>query len=222
MVTQPYGQLLVSEVGAFCLLFIFPAGFIAHVLPLNVQPMVEMLTLEPVAGITGFHSGLRATGEELVFGIYDGVTGLIRQPYVGARQRGAVGFVSGLGKGFGGFILKDFAALTSVAYTLKGIHKELTRFRQPTAFIRHARIIQGDREVKAQDDQTLLFQREKIEAAWNIVCEIKKETERKGKEGFVGQMRVKRERRQMEKQGVFDGSGESSRVFLYSSLPIIE
>ena len=27
--------------------------------------------------ISGFHSGLRAAGEEFVFGIYDGVTGLV-------------------------------------------------------------------------------------------------------------------------------------------------
>ena len=172
----------------------------------NAPRLYGDTTVRKPTRITGFHSGLRATGEEFVFGIYDGITGLVLQPYKGAKQCGTVGFISGIGKGFGGFILKDFAALTSVAYTLKGVHKEMVKGRQPTAFIRRARIAQGRKEVKAQDEVDLNHDRQKIDLAWQIVCEIKKETERYGKGGFLGRIRVIQERRKMERQGAFNGS----------------
>ena len=79
--------------------------------------------------------------------------------------------------------------------------------QQPTAFIRRARTVQGQRDLlKAQDEKTLPHDERQIDAAWKIVCEIREETERNGKEGLLGRIRVKRERRQMEKQGAFKGS----------------
>ena len=70
--------------------------------------------------ISGFHSGLRAAGSEFTFGIYDGVTGLVLQPYHGARKNGTLGFFQGVGKGIGGFVLKDLAAsIGPLGYTLK-------------------------------------------------------------------------------------------------------
>jgi len=41
--------------------------------------------------ITGIKSGLKAAGDEFVFGIYDGFSGLVVQPYKGAREKGATG-----------------------------------------------------------------------------------------------------------------------------------
>ena len=78
--------------------------------------------------------------------------------------------------------------------------------RQPTAFIRRARIAQGRKEVKAQDERDLTDDRQKVDLAWQIVCEIKKETERHGKGGFWGRIRVVQEKRKMERQGAFNGS----------------
>ena len=172
----------------------------------NAPRLYGDTTVRKPTRITGFHSGLRATGEGFVFGIYDGVTGLVLQPYRGAKECGTIGFISGIGKGFGGFILKDFAALTSVAYTLKGIHKEMIKGREPTAFTRRARMAQGRKEVEAQDEEDLIHNRQKVDLAWQIVCEIKKETERYGKGGLMGRIRVIRERRKMERQGAFKGS----------------
>ena len=57
--------------------------------------------------VTGYKSGLKAAGSEFVYGIYDGFSGLVVQPYTGARDNGTVGFVKGVGMGFGGFVLKD-------------------------------------------------------------------------------------------------------------------
>ena len=44
--------------------------------------------------------------QELVFGFYDGFTGVVTQPYYGAKNKGVMGFMKGVGKGFGGLLLK--------------------------------------------------------------------------------------------------------------------
>ena len=173
----------------------------------NAPRLYGDATVRTTTRISGFHSGLRAAGEEFAFGIYDGVTGLVLQPYNGAKQGGILGCLSGVGKGFGGFILKPLGAMVApVAYTFKGLHKELHKGKQPTAFVRRARIAQGRNEFMNQDGKTLAAYAEKIEAACKIVCEIREETERKGKEGLIGRIRVKRERREMARQGAFKGS----------------
>ena len=95
-------------------------------------------------------SGLKAAGQEFVYGIYDGVTGLVTQPYTGARDGGAAGFVKGVGMGLTGFVLKDISAIIGpFGYTFKGIHKELLKGNQPTKFIRKARILEGQRDLGA-------------------------------------------------------------------------
>ena len=157
--------------------------------------------------IAGFRSGLRAAGEEFIFGIYDGTTGLVLQPYHGAKERGALGFLAGVGKGIGGFILKDLAAITGpVAYILKGIYKETTKSKQPTAFIRQARMFQGRKDVEAQSEGSLQRSEETVDAAWRIIREVKKEMEVNGKEGLLGRFRAKQEQRRMRRQGAFKGS----------------
>ena len=93
----------------------------------------------------------------------------------------------------------------------EGIHKEMTKSRQPTSFIRRARIAQGRKELAASSDESLSRNSQKMEAAWKIVCEIREETERNGKDGLLGRIRVKRERVKLAKQGAFEGSVWSAR-----------
>ena len=101
-------------------------------------------TVRQPVRISGFYSGLRAGRNELMYGVYDGVTGLATQPLRGARENGVVGFMRGVGYGVGGFVLKDIAAMIGpVAYSLKGVHKEIQKRNAPEHFIRRARIAQG-------------------------------------------------------------------------------
>jgi len=98
--------------------------------------------------VTGFHSGVRAGRDELVYGVCDGISGLWMQPYRGARTGGVLGLLEGFGMGIGGFILKDLAALIGPgAYFMKGVEEEYMKKYQPTHLLRRARIIQGRREV---------------------------------------------------------------------------
>ncbi len=163
--------------------------------------------------ISGYRSGLRAAGEEFAFGIYDGVTGLVSQPYRGAKEGGAVGFVQGVGRGIGGFVLKDLAAIIGpIGYTMKGVHKELIKGKQPTAFICKARTIQGGKDVRALDEKEEKVVRERMDAAWLAILEIKKEFDETKKEGLVGRIALARESRRLKKQGGFESVGKAQKA----------
>ena len=47
--------------------------------------------------------------QELGYGLFDGITGLVTQPIDGAKKEGIAGFVKGVGKGIGGIVLKPNA-----------------------------------------------------------------------------------------------------------------
>ncbi|KAI4089429.1 MAG: hypothetical protein LQ344_005431 [Seirophora lacunosa] len=161
--------------------------------------------------ITGMKSGLRAAGEEFVFGIYDGITGLWLQPYRGARDHGAFGLFQGIGKGLGGFLLKDMAAIIGpVAYTMKGVHKELIKGKQLTQFIRRGRIAQGQQDVKKLDEETMMRETQKVERAWKVVCDILQEQLTMVDEGFKANFRFHQQRRRLVREGKFESVGNAA------------
>lgn len=167
--------------------------------------------------VSGIQSGLKAAGSEFVFGIYDGVTGLWLQPYRGAKENGVVGFVQGVGKGFGGFILKDLAAIIGpFGYTLKGVHKELVKSKKQklTHFICTAKQLQGGQEFSALDEVTKRQESDRIDAAWKIITEIMHELEiTREKEGLVGRLALAREKRRLSKQGAFESVDTTRKAF---------
>ncbi|EXJ92995.1 hypothetical protein A1O3_01551 [Capronia epimyces CBS 606.96] len=105
------------------------------------------------ARITGFRAGVKAAGTEFFLGFYDGVTGMVRIPYLEVHEEGMVGFPIGVAKGFGGLVLKPISGILGLgAYTFKGAHYSLRRRLRDTEktdrWIRRARIAQGQREVE--------------------------------------------------------------------------
>lgn len=177
----------------------------------NAPRLYGDTTVRTPLRITGIQSGLRAAGEELIFGVYDGVTGLWLQPYRGARDNGALGLVQGVGKGFGGFVLKDLAAIFGpIAYTMKGIHKELIKGKQPTQFIRRARIAQGIQDMKALDKMGKQREDDKVEKAWRVVCEVMQEQVTVKTEGFRSKFRFQQQRRRLIKEGKFESVGDAA------------
>ncbi|KAJ9604863.1 hypothetical protein H2200_010978 [Cladophialophora chaetospira] len=85
-------------------------------------------TVRPQAQVSDFKSGATAAGREFGLGWYDGITGLVTQPWKGAQKEGASGLLKGFGKGIGGFATKPSAALIGVlGYTMKGVHKEVQK-----------------------------------------------------------------------------------------------
>ncbi|TID16773.1 glycosyltransferase family 1 protein [Venturia nashicola] len=191
--------------------------------------------------ITGIHSGLVASRNEFFYGIYDGFTGVVTQPYHGAKERGILGFVDGVGMGFGGLVLKNIAAILGpFAYTAKGLHKEIVKHRQPTAFIRKARIIQGGKELRAlqvassakevkdislkpgevsvyapRKGETLKNVEEKVDDGWKIVLEVLEAADAKSQEGMLrlkGKMHLHRERTKWGEAGALDSVAMAERA----------
>ncbi|RSL39005.1 hypothetical protein CEP53_014396 [Fusarium sp. AF-6] len=132
--------------------------------------------------VTGFRSGLRAARFELVYGVYDGFTGVVRLPIRGAKEHGAIGFVKGTGMGLTGLVLKNLAAIVGpVGYTLKGVVKQAERSKTPQKVIRRARIVQGQREVKDLPDSQRKGLAKEVVEGWHVMkdlCEMVKDVER--------------------------------------------
>ncbi|KAL2886654.1 Sterol 3-beta-glucosyltransferase UGT80A2 [Ceratocystis lukuohia] len=151
-------------------------------------------TVRPQLRVTGIKSGLRATQTEIVYGVYDAFTGVVTQPYHGAKTGGTRGFVKGVGMGLGGLVIKNIAAATSIVYAAKGVVRQAQRHRQPKAWVRRARIIQSVREL----EQLSPKERDQIEAQvlkdWEVMFELFKTINDKQREpglrGFVTRKRA--------------------------------
>jgi hypothetical protein len=170
-------------------------------------------SVRPPRRISGFHSGVRAAGEEFIFGVYDGVTGLVRQPYHGAREEGPVGFIKGMGKGVGGFVLKDLAAIIGpFGYTLKGIHKEFQKGKEPSKFIRRARMLQGQQETQnlSPEDQEHILQT--LDRGWTVFLEWRKFMGRKKEDGVIGRVEYVREKKKWREYEAFENIEEAAKV----------
>jgi len=171
----------------------------------NAPRLYGDTTVRRPTRITGFKSGLKAAGQEFTFGIYDGVTGLVTQPYTGARDNGPVGFVKGVGMGLTGFVLKDLAAIVGpFGYTFKGIHKELQKSNQPTHFIRKARIMEGQRDLYALDEKEAKKVAETVNHGWQVVQDVFAIMEEKRAHGLRGRLHVMKERKTWRVNGAFE------------------
>jgi hypothetical protein len=133
----------------------------------NMPKMYGDDTVRPQEKISDFKSGVATAGREFCLGWYDGITGLVTQPYHGAEKHGTKGFLAGTGKGVGGLFLKptagkQFLFLFPVGvdvnselgvfglpgYTLKGVYREIQEHRGVTtySYVIAARITQGHQE----------------------------------------------------------------------------
>ena len=134
--------------------------------------------------VTGIHSGLKAARHEFVYGVYDGVTGLVRLPVRGARNGGGVkGFTKGVGMGITGFFLKDIAAIAGpIGYTLKGVAKQVERGKQPIKLIRRGRIVQGQRELQGLSEEEHKKRAKDALAGWDVMNSLWEAVEQRQKE----------------------------------------
>jgi UDP:flavonoid glycosyltransferase YjiC (YdhE family) len=167
--------------------------------------------------VTGIKSGLRAARHEFVYGIYDGCTGVVRHPLHGARDGGLRGFVSGVGMGLTGFVLKDLAALIGpVGYTMKGIVQQVRRGRRPVKYIRRARIVQGKREIEDLDTAERSEREHKVISGWRLMGQLWEEMRRaekkqKGMRAMLGGGR-RRLRRSREWNAAFESVEVAEKV----------
>jgi len=107
--------------------------------------------------------------------------------------------------GFTGFILKDLAAIFGpFAYTAKGLHKQLTRHKQPTSFIRKARIMQGQRDLRQCSEPEKQKAMEMVSHGWSIVQQFWALMDQKHGEGLSGKVAARKERNAWKSSGAFE------------------
>ena len=103
-------------------------------------------TVRPLERVTDLSSGVKAVGREFGFGIYDGVTGLVTQPWQGAKKEGIGGFIKGMGKGVGGLLAKPSATMFGVlGYSLQASKKNWSK-DSPAAMCRLILLHRGRRK----------------------------------------------------------------------------
>lgn len=78
----------------------------------NAPRLYNDETVRKQEKVTGLASGVMLAGKEFGLGLYDGITGLVTQPYKGAEKEGVSGLIKGIGKGIGGIVLKPQAGET--------------------------------------------------------------------------------------------------------------
>jgi hypothetical protein len=153
--------------------------------------------------VTGLHSGLRAGRDELIYGVTDGVTGIVTQPIRGAKERGVIGAVRGVGFGIGGFVLKDIAALLGpTAYLMKGLDAEYMKKYQPTTFIRRGRIAQGQLELQQLEQRTRVMHIREAEGKDAEIKENRDEVEDKVAIRWAALKQAIAEEKKHNKQGI--------------------
>ncbi|KAL5117639.1 hypothetical protein ACEQ8H_004532 [Pleosporales sp. CAS-2024a] len=79
--------------------------------------------------IHGIGSGLAVAGKEFVLGFGEGLAGILRHPYVGAKREGPVGAVRGVGRGLIACLWHILAACWGLpGYTMKGIERQINKY----------------------------------------------------------------------------------------------
>jgi hypothetical protein len=106
--------------------------------------------------------------QEFGFGLYDGITGIVTDPYKGAKKEGAAGFVKGVGQGIFSVPFRVMGGAWAVpGYAMKGIYQEMVKNKGKTVqnYIIAARIAQGYDEANGLSAR----EREDIISRWKYV-----------------------------------------------------
>ncbi|KAK7420184.1 hypothetical protein QQZ08_010540 [Neonectria magnoliae] len=154
----------------------------------NIPKLYNDDTIRPVEKVTDFSTGIKVAGKELGYGFFDGVAGLVTQPWKGAEKEGAPGLVKGFGKGIGGLIAKPAAGIWGIpAYTMQGVHAEINKFftRSVQNYIVSSRAIQGQREMQTSTPE----ERADVIKRWNnSKFDLKNHYVMKRKENTAGKL----------------------------------
>lgn len=163
--------------------------------------------------ITGFNSGMHAALEEFVYGTYDAFSGLVTQPMDGVKQSGASGLLTGVGKGVGGLVFKQSAAIVApLGMAMKGVQKEIGKVpgfggHDTLREIRNARIRQGVLEAETITYEEKQKAIKEVEDGWKVMEKLWDIAAGMKKDGLEGRMKLEKEKKVWEKYGVFESIG---------------
>ncbi|PBK62940.1 UDP-Glycosyltransferase/glycogen phosphorylase [Armillaria solidipes] len=107
--------------------------------------------------VTNFSSGLKEAGKGFVYGWYDGVTGLVREPIKGAQKDGFVGAIKGSARSFANAAMKPSAGIVGLmSHPMNGAWKSIRSHsskHQEERQRRSTRILYGVEEVRRSTPQ---------------------------------------------------------------------
>ncbi|KAI4916044.1 hypothetical protein J4E90_004490 [Alternaria incomplexa] len=109
-------------------------------------PKLYGAEVRQVDKVTDFQSGMRTAAKQFGFGLYDGITGIVTDPYKGAKKEGGIGFVKGVGRGIMSVPFRVMGGAWSVpGYAMKGLYQEMVKSKGKSVqnYIIAARIAQG-------------------------------------------------------------------------------
>jgi len=108
---------------------------------------IRDVTEKPKGVVDGVGKGIKGFGISL----FDGVTGIVTQPFKGAKEEGGAGFAKGIGKGITGLVVKPISGVVDViSKTTEGIEVSVEgvdceqnneRYRIARAFYKNAMMI---------------------------------------------------------------------------------
>ena len=189
----------------------------------NAPRLYGDATVRKPVKITGVKSGFTAARKEFAYGVYDAWTGLVKQPK-GDWEDGETlpakfaGLGTGIGKGIGGFVLKNSSAIWAPpAFVVKGLIKYIEKRHDgpgSKSFIRRAQMIQGEKDLrvlKAQNDdegkEHLDRIRQRVQHGWEVYSKIWDEAHREfGPVGgnVVGKYRIKKKKKEWDVNGALE------------------
>ncbi|GHJ85208.1 hypothetical protein NliqN6_1610 [Naganishia liquefaciens] len=108
--------------------------------------------------VTGAGSGFIAGGKGLAFGFYDGISGLVLDPWEGAKKSGGAGFAKGLARASVNLAVQPAAGMFGLlSHPVKGIGKSVVNSFRPElgeTVLRQPRIAMGVEEAREVDTYT--------------------------------------------------------------------
>nr|POE56239.1 sterol 3-beta-glucosyltransferase ugt80b1 [Quercus suber] len=191
-------------------------------------------TVRKPVRITGIKSGFTAARKEFAYGIWDGWTGLVTQPIGDWQDRDSLpskvgGIGTGLGKGIGGFVLKNVSAVVAPpAYMMKGVVKWAEKKSHgpgAKATIRRSRITQGHRQLVALEAEPadLARIRGQVSDGWHVYEQVWAEAKSrfghdggasggKGTKALAGKYRFAREKHDWAVNGALENASTAQRA----------
>lgn len=189
-------------------------------------------TVRKPVRIVGFKTGCVAARKEFTYGIWDAWSGLITQPIGGWKDGDkipskAAGFGTGIGKGLGGFVLKNISAIISPpAYIGKGAtvyfeKRHASDGPGSKAYIRKAQLTQGALDLEALRNQEGGSQKvkeaeEDVNAGWAVYEDIWREATKNYPVGsnLVGRYKLAKEKRRWYEAGALENAHTAQRALL--------
>ncbi|KAF2689919.1 glycosyltransferase family 1 protein [Lentithecium fluviatile CBS 122367] len=165
-------------------------------------------TVRPQERVSDLKSGVKAVGREFGFGFYDGISGLVTQPWKGAQEKGVSGFAKGVGKGIGGFLAKPGAACLGIlSHTMQGVSKEVQKLFGSNVqnYIIASRAAQGYEEWLQSSDA----EKQDVIVRWKL---IQKDLKKMGKpDGMVREAQEAQQKMNLEDREDRQTGGHTAR-----------